>query len=66
MPKRPFERAGAKHLNQRFSVLLEARARELTGVAKRKLKRKQLHASDEVQPMKMGSVTPVRPEADVS
>lgn len=63
--KRPLERVVAMRLNQRSSVLLEARARELACVAKRKLKRKQAHAGNEVRPMKMGSVTHARPEADV-
>lgn len=52
-------------LNQRSSVLLEARARELTCVARREPKRKQVHAGNKVRRMKMRSVTHVRPEADV-
>lgn len=65
MQKFLFERIEAMCFNQCLSLLLEARARELTCVAKRKLKRKQAHASNEVQPTKVGPVTHVRPEADV-
>lgn len=51
---------------QRPVVLLEARAKELMVVARRKPKRKRVGAVlNEARRMKMRSVTIFRPEADV-
>jgi len=50
---------------QRLIFLLEARAKELWGVARRKSKRKQQLARKEERPFNQGLVTPYRPEAIV-
>ena len=52
-PEVKIRKDGAKAMEQCFILLLEARARECTGVASRKAERKREHATCEVQGMKM-------------
>ena len=59
-------KAYARSLEQRFIILLEARARECIGVASRKTQRKRVRAIREAQGMKMPLVTSIRPEAVVN
>jgi len=66
--KRLLEKVESRKINQCLIVLLEARAREFLGVARRESKRKQEPAAtlcSQGRPPNRGSVTPNRPEAVV-